>query len=509
MEIRPFTPPTAPPPASNGHGNPDGLHANLHYYSQHDNDRETTRYLSAATQMSPAYARAVVAQVVHEPYRALAPAHGADVTVVARWALDSLRRIARRDAILTITLITGVFFSWLLGAVVQASPWVVFAAVVVMFGIAFFCLAYEYWIRWYGILAGQLLRDSFDPEGAPAPTSKRMNLRLQAAADRKSGNLVVFGGRSAFIGSGDRLGQEQIVIDVSVGKKKNDNSSSQPIPFTNTDLHVAIRRAIGNLKLPGLNVMERVFVNGKHVRGNGELQRQPLEPPFSSVSDELLHGAAEHPTADARAYVCAEAHGWQGQLVVTMFARVVHTGGWLYIEYSFYLLPPIDVAYTGVDSLYEEPMAHRLRKTWAWSGLRTVPYLLGSPYLLARGMNQNLQWNMHEAEQGHLIRRGQTFDYGALRSIREQACWRGNWHYFINRDITMYVLLLQKSLLREVENFLNDHDIATAEFKEQAKVIIDASYKNYSVHIGNVSDSTFAVGEKAKAKQGGDKDEHL
>ena len=70
----------------------------LNYYSQHDNDRETTRYLSAATQINPDYARAVVARVVHEPYRALAPAHGADVTVVARWALDSIRRIARRDA---------------------------------------------------------------------------------------------------------------------------------------------------------------------------------------------------------------------------------------------------------------------------------------------------------------------------------------------------------------------------------------------------------------------------
>lgn len=69
----------------------------------------------------------------------------------------------------------------------------------------------------------------------------------------------------------------------------------------------------------------------------------------------------------------------------------------------------------------------------------------------------------------------------------------------------MYLLLLQKSLLREVENFLSDHNIATAEFKEQAKVIIDASSENYSVHIGNVSDSTFAVGQKAKATGGEEK----
>jgi hypothetical protein len=506
METRPFTPPTPSPETGNGEANSRGTYGHLHYYSQRDNDRETTRYLSAATQISLEYARSVVARVVHEPYRALAPAHGADVTVVARWALDSLRRIAHRDAVLTMTLITGVFFSWLSAAVLQASAWVVFAIVIAMFVMAFFFTAHEYWVRWYRILAGQMLRDVFDPARAPEPVSERVNMRLQAAAARKAGNLVVFGGRSAFIGSGNLVGQEQIVIDVSRGAQKDDNSSSEPIPFTNADVHVAISKAIQNINLPGLNVSERVFVNGRHVRGNRGLQRHPLEPPFASVSDELLHGAAEHPTADARSYVCAEIHSWQGQLVVTMFARAIHTGGWLYIEYSFYLLPPINAIYTGIDSLYNESLARRLRKTLAWSAARTFPYLLASPFCLAKQGIETLSWNARESAQGYFINHGQSFDYGALRSIREEACWRGYRHYFIKRDITMYVLLLQKTLLREIENFLDDHNIATAEFVAQAKVIIDASNNNYSLHIGNVSGSTFAVGDNAKAGGGEKKD---
>jgi hypothetical protein len=131
---------------------------------------------------------------------------------------------------------------------------------------------------------------------------------------------------------------------------------------------------------------------------------------------------------------------------------------------------------------------------------------LASPYFLIKQGIKIFSWNARESAQGYLIRRGQSFDYGALRSIREAACWRSNRHYFINRDITMYVLLLQKSLLRTVENFLDDHNIATDEFKEQAKIIIDASNKNYSVHIGNVSNSTFAVGDKAKASGEGKKE---
>lgn len=505
METRPFTP--TPPETSNGHPDSYNLNSHLHYYSQRDNDRETTRYLSAATQIDLGYARSVVARVVHEPHRALAPAHGADVTVVARWALDSLRRIAHRDAALTATLIGGLFCCWLFGAMVHASAWVVLATVLLMFAIAFFAVAREYWTRWYRILAGQMLRDGFDPERAPQPPTQGVNLRLQAASDRKSGNLVVFGQQGAFTGSGDLLGQEQIVIDVSRAKENDDDSPGEPIPFTNADVHAAIAEAIRKIKFPGLNVTERVFVNGKHVRGNHGLQRDALEPPFASVSNELLRIAAEHPTADARAYVCAEIHGWQGQLVVTMFARAVHTGGWLYVEYSFYLLPPIDTAYTVVDYLYNESLTHRLRKTSTWTIVRTVPYLLVSPFSLAKQAFETLLWNARESAQGYFIQHGQAFDYGALRSIREEACRWGNRHYFIRRDITMYVLLLQKSLLREMENFLDAHNIATAEFKEQAKIIIDASNKNYSLHIGHVSDSTFAVGDKSEASGGGKKDD--
>jgi hypothetical protein len=188
-----------------------------------------------------------------------------------------------------------------------------------------------------------------------------------------------------------------------------------------------------------------------------------------------------------------------------MFARAVHTGGWLYVEYSFYLLPPIDMAYTRVDFLYNESLTSRMRKTLSWSMARTVPYLLVSPFSLAKRGSETLVWNARESAQGYFINRGQSFDYGALRSIREEACQRGNGHYFIKRDITMYLLLLQNSLLREMENFLDDHNVATAQFKEQAKIIIDASNKNYSLHIGNVSDSTFAIGDSAKAN-GGNKD---
>src|SRR6266480_3357703 len=72
-----------------------------------ETDWETTRYLAVETQLNLRYASSVVRQIIGEPFGAVAPAAGADVVVVTRWALAALRRRAWRDAVLTGLLITG------------------------------------------------------------------------------------------------------------------------------------------------------------------------------------------------------------------------------------------------------------------------------------------------------------------------------------------------------------------------------------------------------------------
>ena len=83
-----------------------------------------------------------------------------------------------------------------------------------------------------------------------------------------------------------------------------------------------------------IHVEERLFVNGRHIKKNRTLMPNGiLAPPATYVSPSLLKEAELHPTPDARVYVCVEMPGWQGQLVVTLFARAVHVGGSLYIEW--------------------------------------------------------------------------------------------------------------------------------------------------------------------------------
>jgi hypothetical protein len=406
----------------------------------------------------------------------------------------------RRDVSLTVILLAGIALYWSLYTLRPSIFWVPIGLLVTL-TIAFVIVAREHWVRWHDILTGQMLHGRFDPAGAPMPEDPNVQQRLLAVAQRRDGNVVVFPDKAAFRGSGRCLGQEQVVIDVSRGKSGAEGTVMTPQPFTNSELHNAFIEAISDIKLRDMCIKERMFVNGKHVWGHLDLQRHPLQQPYSFVNDDALRRAAENPAADARVYVCAEVHGWQGQQVVTLFVRGVHAGGLLYIEWSFYVLPPINSSFmAAVDQLSEKSNFEMLRATLFKSMYRSPVELLKAPFIVLNTKSRALGWKALEAAQERRIRSGQIFDYGARPSIREEASWMSrSTHFFLERDEIMYVLLMQKSLLREIGNFLDRHDIELVEFEEQAKIIVEASFKNYNVHLGNVSNSTIAVGETAQS----------
>jgi hypothetical protein len=447
-------------------------------------DREATRYLSAATQVDIGYAESVVRRVINEPFRSLAPTFGVDVPVVAKWALKSLRTRALRDQVLasifTLVVLTS-FLSFFWSQILIVIPIVLF--------IAWQTVSLERLERIH-ILTQRMLRDRFDPDDAPPAHSEGDRTRLEEVEKRRDGNLVVFSGHSAFIGSGQKLYYQRILLDVSRGREDEDGTPVKPDEFTSQDLHTAIVRAfdgeIGLAKsLANIKVYERLFVNGLHIQGNGQLLPDPLRPPPASVDKNLLIAATLHPTSEARAYVCVEMPGWQGQLVVTQFIRAVHTGDSLYIDWTFQVLPPLKDIFLQIDRLCETSRYHQVSSSLL-NGLReVVPALLISPFKVVRTWRLPRIARRHQAHQSHAIKRGYVFDYGAQRSIREDACGRRRRHYFLARDETMYLLLAQQTLTRAVRSFLKDHNVYLEQFDDQVKIIFDNSIK-----VGNISNST-------------------
>ena len=147
-----------------------------------ETDWETTRYLAVSTQLNLRYARFVVSQIIGEPFRAVAPAAGADVVVVTRWALAALRRRAWRDAALTGLLATGLVAS------IWGWTWI---PVAVVAALAISVVAYEQWVRDVKVLARLMLRGRFRARHAPSSSSQRVEDRLAVVQQQQNGNLVV------------------------------------------------------------------------------------------------------------------------------------------------------------------------------------------------------------------------------------------------------------------------------------------------------------------------------
>ena len=312
---------------------------NLNHFSRGDVAHETTRYLAAATQIDLGYARTVRRLIVSDPFHALAPVYGADPVVIARWALTALRRRFWRDAVLAMMFFaaTGIFL--ILSAEQAQDAWFWAFAITLMIAVVGVVTRERFQIR--RILMTRMRREVFNPADAPKAGSAKVSRRLAAVAGRRDGNLVIFQGNSPFAGAGRQVHPWHLVLDVSRGTKLGDGTRRKPDEFTSTDLHAELVDAFSQMGLPDAHVEERLFVNGRHIQHNPDLLpgwKPPGAPP-AHVADSVLRRAALHPTPDARVYVCLEMPGWQGQLVTTLFARAVHAGGSLYIEWSFHILP--------------------------------------------------------------------------------------------------------------------------------------------------------------------------
>jgi hypothetical protein len=452
---------------------------------------EPTRYLSAMTQTDISYARDVKRRLVKEPFRALAPAFGFNAEVVARWALDALRRRRHRDYSLLAAL--GLGLGGLLLSLLLRVWWPAAVLTVAAIVAAWVIVAQERWIRICRNVTGKMLHGRFDP--ADAPRNVGYVKQLTALAARQNGNLVVFSGDHAFVGSGKRWNEDmRLVIDVGIGGLTEDGEARQePLPFSNQDVHDWLIKAFRDIGLPDENVKEWLFVNGSQVGDHPDLLPNKLAPPPTLVPQSTVAGYVSEPTPDARAYVCVEIPGWEGQLVVTLFTRAVHVGRDLYIEWNFHVLKPVSDQFLNVDSRYGESGLWQLAQVSAMSFLETLPALLCSAPATVMWMLRPVMAKRRRAKLARKIENGLMFDYGAKPSIREEAHrwgWGGR-HYFITQDEKMYILHAQETLLQAIRRFLDAHNIDTEQFDLQEKSILNKSYSMYNAtHVVTVEGSS-------------------
>lgn len=454
--------------------------ADLNRYSRGDEANEATRLLAAKTQLDVGYARRVLRQVSWERFRALAPVYGADPAVIACWAQDAVRRRFWRDVTLAPLFAAEAAFVAAAWIVRPWNAWILACAIIVLAAAAAVVAAERFGIR--QVLITRMLRASFRAASLPEQYQEEMRAGIAEAAGTRDRNLVIFRDDFPFAGSGRPELSWHLTLDVTHGSLSAGGSRRKPARFTSTELHQKIIGALSQMKLRDVQVRERLFVNGRYVWDNPALGPNwdlSHRPPVH-VDDAVLRQAAQQPTPDARAYICAEMPAWEGQLVTTLFVRAVEAGGSLYVGWHFLVLPPLSNLVPQIDKLYAESRTAQVSKAAGWGLLHAVPALLACPAALAAAGWQAARYRLGGNAQSRRIQRGQVFDFGAGRSIREEASGFTSPRYFIVHDQVMAIMVAQETLLQAIRDFLAGCGVDLAEFDGQAQVITYSTEKKYN-----------------------------
>ncbi len=422
-------------------------------------DREVTRYLCAAVNISENLARDAIEQVLEEQNRAIAITPTTDLVAVLKYALRANRRRLFRDSWLFFILCALVAVAIFSGHIPLAG----LVLIALLVG-AWLTVFIERYVRYFGPAAAGLRPGKFDPAGAPAPVhdlfAERQLARIEHVS--KTGNVTVYSAFQPFVGYGNVYSSWSFTVDVTRGRH-----GAEPTPFNVQEVYDHVKARLGELDLPRLEVTNRLFVNGQDIYGDPRFLPDPDSRPVTQVDDTLLRELMSVPEERARPYLTVGMAGWQGDLVVTMFVRFLMSRNYLFVEAAHTAVPPLRAEFREIDMLDTGPTGKQFFRLAGGSLKSTIPRLFGSIPGIFHGL---LQDNRRSRKQ-HPV--GRVFDYGSLFSIR-QAVADTKWQrYFQKLDGEQYTKVVEKRLFNSLADFLIDHDVDASELMSRGETIIN------------------------------------
>ena len=446
---------------------------------------EASRYLCAAY-MDRQYADHVVKRVLRERHRAVAPSYGVDLHAVVRHCLAARRRTFARALALTVVLVALPGFVWLgatpLGALLRV--------LVLAWGLVFLARS----LNRYEVLAGRLVRDRFDARTAPRGSARDEKLIGELELHQLA-NVTVYSGFSPFVGCGLDRGGWSFVVDVRKGKEDL-AGRRQPMAFEADELYAALLETVRSMQVPSLRVEDRLFMNGRDVRGQRWILPDDYARPLPWVDPAVVHEYVRAPTQRVRHYLAVQLVDWKGELVLSLFLRFNLVGGSLFCEGNYFLLPPVKEKYHQVDDVSAFPDARALVREIALSAVFAPFLLVLAPFhVLERLFGRWTAWLERRATR-RLIRNRPMFDYGATTTIRQEGMSGNFRHYFQKLDELMYTKLVQKKVFESIATFLDARNIDTGELRERQATVLNSGV---IITGGEIKADSLAVGTGARA----------
>ena len=230
----------------------------------------TTRWLCAAVTLDPELERRVLDEVLEEQQRAVVTTPGVDLVTVLKYALAAHRRRVIRDIILLVDLLalilTVIFFrSFPLFVVLLLAAWVTVFT--------------HRFIGQYGPVISGLRPGRFDPRkvNSPPPDSFAGRRFQRIAAAGTTGNVTLYSGFAPFRGYGTARSNWSFAVDITraPASMTRPGQRGQPKAFSALDVYDSVKAGLRGLDLPGIELTDRLFVNGRDIHDDRRFLPEP------------------------------------------------------------------------------------------------------------------------------------------------------------------------------------------------------------------------------------------
>jgi hypothetical protein len=300
--------------------------------------------------------------------------------------------------------------------------------------------------------------------------------------------VILFSGPSPFIGSGELLDRWTVTVDIGTGTKRPDGTREVPERFDNLELQEAMGTAIPQAIGPDPKVGHRLYVVGGHALSIGGLFRSGPVPedgeavvrfrrPVPTVPDEMIKRFMRDPHQSARPYTYFELTAWDGQVVVTLFLRVLVTYPTLFVEMAVCALRPPQGRYGEVGTIRLGPGVHR------WPVFNAVlpmtsRLLMGSP---------RRQWKLLRGKRAYALALKdleltlkERFDvnFSAGPSLREEVARGDNPLHFGFVDEEMFYRIFNQASMDCLRAWLIERKIDVTDFDRQHVKITEKRMTN-------------------------------
>jgi hypothetical protein len=204
----------------------------------------------------------------------------------------------------------------------------------------------------------------------------------------------------------------------------------------------------------------------------------------------------EESYAAAREYLCVRIGSWDQEVVTSMFVGFDIKGNTLHTEFYPYVLPPIKDAFHIVDRL-PDGFTPRLIGRVAFDALLALPFETFGTLLHPLAHRLPRAGGDEAAQLDRKLKRGGSggssslglaryagirIERGATDSVRELATIDQVHHFFQKSDIVKYTQIVERSLLRIIEDFLRDHNVDLADHRATQANILNQSFGDVHNH---------------------------